>query len=218
MTQFFVNFALLGAEWVLYLLVAMSILSICVMFDRVLWFRRRDADTETFTRELKGAFERNELEHIQKKYAGDPAIPIRVALRGLEEMGRGTDAIAEAMYAERARWKNEAERNLIVLGTLGNNVPFVGLFGTVLGVIKELHELTPTNGQAGDVMTGLSVALVATAVGLLVAIPAVVAYNFFQRKLKVVLGGADETAHTVLSLVHARAYKAAHPGGGDGGR
>jgi biopolymer transport protein ExbB len=215
LTQFFVDFALLGAEWVLWLLVVMSIVSIGVMIDRALWFRRRDTDNDIFTRELKGAFERGELEHVKKKYADSTEIPVRVALRGLDDLDQGPEAIAEAMHAERARWKNEAERNLIVLGTLGNNVPFVGLFGTVLGVIKELHDLTPTNGQAGDVMKGLSQALVATAVGLLVAIPAVVAYNFFQRKLKVILGGADEAAHTVLALAHGRDQKA---GGGDGGR
>jgi biopolymer transport protein ExbB len=128
------------------------------------------------------------------------------------------------MRAERARWKKEAERNLIVLGTLGNNVPFVGLFGTVLGVIKELHDLGGSKGEAGEVMKGLSQALVATAIGLLVAIPAVVAYNFFQRKLKVILGGADETAHTVLALAHAReheagvAHRVADEGDDDGGR
>ncbi|HTJ45981.1 MAG TPA: MotA/TolQ/ExbB proton channel family protein [Kofleriaceae bacterium] len=209
MTKFFVDFAMLGAEWVLWLLVALSILSIGVMIDRALWFRARDTDTETFTRELRGAFERDELEHVKKKYAQSAAIPILVALRGLDEVGRGTAAIAEAMHAERAKWKKEAERNLIVLGTLGNNVPFVGLFGTVLGVIKELNDLTGAAADASGVMKGLSQALVATAVGLLVAIPAVVAYNFFQRRLKVILGGADETAHAVLSFAHAREHKGA---------
>ena len=215
LTKFFVDFAMLGAEWVLWLLVGLSILSIGVMIDRALWFRRRDADTETFTRELRGAFERDELDHVKKKYAQSAAIPILVALRGIDEVGRGTAAIAEAMHAERAKWKKEAERNLIVLGTLGNNVPFVGLFGTVLGVIKELNDLTGAAADASGVMKGLSQALVATAVGLLVAIPAVVAYNFFQRRLKVLLGGADEAAHTVLALAHGKDAKA---GGGDGGR
>ena len=218
LTKFFVDFAMLGAEWVLWLLVALSILSIGVMIDRALWFRARDTDTETFTRELRGAFERDELDHVKKKYAQSAAIPILVAMRGIDEVGRGTAAIAEAMHAERAKWKKEAERNLIVLGTLGNNVPFVGLFGTVLGVIKELNDLTGAAADASGVMKGLSQALVATAVGLLVAIPAVVAYNFFQRRLKVILGGADETAHTVLSLAHGRDHTGHGPGGGHGGR
>ncbi len=206
LTKFFVDFALLGAEWVLWLLVALSIISIGVMSDRALWFRARDADTELFTRELKGAFERGELEHVKKKHGATAAIPVLVALRGLDEVGHGTQAIAEAMQAERAKWKKEAEGNLIVLGTLGNNVPFIGLFGTVLGVIKELHDLTASSSDASNVMKGLSEALVATAIGLLVAIPAVVAYNYFPRRLKVILGGADETAHAVMSYAAAREH------------
>ena len=212
LTDFFVDFALLGAEWVLYLLVILSIISIGVMIDRALWFRARDTDTELFTRELKGAFDRNELDHLKKKNASTVAIPILVALRGIDEANRGPAATAEAMQAERAKWKKEAERNLVVLGTLGNNVPFIGLFGTVLGVIKELHELKGLQGNAGDVMAGLSQALVATAIGLLVAIPAVVAYNYFQRRLKVILGGADETAHVVMSLEHGREHAKAGAG------
>src|SRR6476661_1335016 len=118
LTKFFVDFALLGAEWVLWLLVILSVLSIGVMIDRALWFRRRDTDNDVFTRELKGAFERGELDHVKKKYADSTEIPVRVALRGIDDLDQGPEAIAEAMHAERARWKNEAERNLIVLGTL----------------------------------------------------------------------------------------------------
>ena len=96
LTKFFVDFALLGAEWVLWLLVALSVVSIGVMIDRALWFRARDADTELFTRELKGAFERGELEHVKKKHGQSTAIPVMVALRGLDEVGHGTPAIADA--------------------------------------------------------------------------------------------------------------------------
>ena len=116
------------------------------------------------------------------------------------------------MHGERARWRRLADRNLIVLGTLGNNVPFVGLFGTVLGVIKSFDDLRGAGANSESVvMSSLSEALVATAIGLLVAIPAVVAYNYFSRRLKVVLGGADELAHAVLSGLygdeHARGAK-----------
>jgi biopolymer transport protein ExbB len=207
LTKFFVDFAMLGAEWVLWLLVAMSILSIGVMIDRFLWFRARDVDTEALTRDLKGAYDRGEIDHFKKKHAQSLAIPVLVALRGLDEADRGPAAMAEAMHGERAKWKKVAERNLIVLGTLGNNVPFVGLFGTVLGVIKELNDLKGAASDASNVMGGLSQALIATAVGLLVAIPAVVAYNYFQRRLKVILGGADETAHALLAAAHAHDHK-----------
>jgi len=199
----FVDFAQLGADWVLWLLIALSVLSVGVMIDRYLWFKNRDTNTETFTRELRGAFERDEIERLETKYKDDPSIPVQVGLRGLAERGRGPEAVAEAMHGERARWRRGADRNLMVLGTLGNNVPFIGLFGTVLGVINAFQQLTVKTAEAeAQTLGAIAEALVATAVGLLVAIPAVIAFNFFTRKLKIVMGGADEVAHTVLSLVH----------------
>jgi len=199
----FVDFAQLGADWVLWLLIALSVLSVGVMIDRYLWFKNRDTNTETFTRELRGAFERDEIERLETKYKDDPSIPVQVGLRGLAERGRGPEAVAEAMHGERARWRRGADRNLMVLGTLGNNVPFIGLFGTVLGVINAFQQLTVKTAEAeAQTLGAIAEALVATAVGLLVAVPAVIAFNFFTRKLKIVMGGADEVAHTVLSLVH----------------
>jgi len=107
------------------------------------------------------------------------------------------------MHGERARWRKEAERGTIVLGTLGNNVPFVGLFGTVLGVINAFENLRQKTAQAEDrTLDLIAEALAATAFGLLVAIPAVIAFNYFTRRMRTLLGSADEVAHTVMSMVH----------------
>src|SRR5215510_6088583 len=199
----FVDFAQLGANWVLWLLIVLSVISVGVMIDRALWLRNRDTDTERFTRELRGASERDELDRLQTKYMDNPAVPIQVGLRGLAVRDQGADAVAEAMHGERARWRRAADRNLIVLGTLGNNVPFVGLFGTVLGVINAFQHLATKAANAeAQTLSSIAEALSATAIGLMVAIPAVIAFNFFSRKVRVIMGGADEVAHTVLSLVH----------------
>jgi biopolymer transport protein ExbB len=215
LSKAFVDFAQLGANWVLWLLVALSIVSVGVMIDRWLWFRGRNTDVERFNRELRGAFERGEIERLQTKYKDDPAIAVQVALRGIAERDHGPEAVAEAMHGERARWRRSADRNLIVLGTLGNNVPFVGLFGTVLGVMSAFGELKNNSLEAqARTLDLIREALAATAVGLLVAIPAVVAFNFFGRRLKTVLGGADECAHQVLGLVHG----AKHDVGKDAGK
>ena len=92
LSEHFVAFAQLGADWVLWLLIALSVLSIGMMIDRALWFRGRDTDTERFTRELRGAFERDELERVRGEVQGRPAIPVQVALRGLAERDRGAEA------------------------------------------------------------------------------------------------------------------------------
>ncbi|HEX5057802.1 MAG TPA: MotA/TolQ/ExbB proton channel family protein [Kofleriaceae bacterium] len=215
LSEQFVAFAQLGAEWVLWLLIGMSVLSVGIMIDRALWFRRRDTDTAKFTRELRGAFERNELDRIATKYKDDPAVPVQVALRGLAERSQGPEAVAEAMQGERVRWRNAGDRHLIVLGTLGNNVPFVGLFGTVLGVINAFENLRQKTAQAEDrTLDLIAEALAATAFGLLVAIPAVIAFNYFSRRMRVLLGSADEAAHTVMSMVHGEHHTKEAANGG----
>jgi biopolymer transport protein ExbB len=215
LSEQFVAFAQLGAEWVLWLLIGLSVLSIGIMIDRALWFRTRDTDTAKLTREIRGAFERNEIERFEAKYKDDPSVPAQVALRGLAERDRGPEAVAEAMQGERVRWRNAGDRHLIILGTLGNNVPFLGLFGTVLGVISAFENLRLKTAAAEDrTLDLIAEALAATAFGLLVAIPAVIAFNFFSRKMRVLLGSADEAAHTVLAAVHGEAHVKGTDGGG----
>jgi biopolymer transport protein ExbB len=209
----FVDFAQLGANWVLWLLIVLSVISVGVMIDRALWLRNRDVDVERFALELRGAFERGELDRLIKKYMDDPAIAIQIGLRGIAVRDRGADAVAEVMQSERARWRRAADRNLIVLGTLGNNVPFVGLFGTVLGVINAFQHLAVKSAEAEkETLSIIAEALAATAIGLLVAIPAVIAFNFFSRKIRVIMGSADEVAHSLLSLMHGAAHGAAQDG------
>jgi biopolymer transport protein ExbB/TolQ len=214
LSKAFVDFAALGAEWVLWLLIGLSVISIGVMIDRYLWFRDRDRDTERFLRELRGAFERNEVDRTMGKYKEHPAIPIQVAMRGIAERDKGPQAVAEAMHQERAHWRTTGDRGLIILGTLGNNVPFVGLFGTVLGVMNAFSYLSQKTAAAEEqTLHEIREALAATAFGLLVAIPAVVAFNYFTRRLKVVMSSADVCAHQVLALVHGKASTAARSAG-----
>jgi biopolymer transport protein ExbB len=208
LTQAIVDFALLGAEWVMWLLVVLSVVSIAVMVDRAMWIRGRDTDTAAARDQIRSAFDGGDVAALARSWKASPSIALQVAARGLDAISGGAAAAAEAMHGERVRWKTQADKNLIILGTLGNNVPFVGLFGTVLGVIKAFDDLK-SKGAAGEeaVMAGIAEALAATAIGLLVAIPAVVAFNYFGRRVKVLLGGADELAHAVLSGVHEKEHR-----------
>lgn len=80
------------------------------------------------------------------------------------------------------------EARLGILATFGNNAPFIGLFGTVLGVIQAFHMIGSSNAfDVQPIMQGISEALIATATGLFVAIPCVIAYNYFTRRAKMVL-------------------------------
>lgn len=89
----------------------------------------------------------------------------------------------------RAELRILLEKRLGILATFGNNAPFIGLFGTVLGIINAFHSLSKEGSEFGVnvVMGGISEALIATATGLFVAIPSVIAYNYFVRKIKMIL-------------------------------
>jgi biopolymer transport protein ExbB len=121
------------------------------------------------------------------------------------------------MVGRKAHERMRLERNLAFLGTLGNNAPFIGLFGTVLGIIRSFHDLAGNQaGGVGIVMAGISEALVATAVGLLVAIPAVIGFNFFNRRVRQVLANVDALAHVVLAQLKGEGDPLATATAGDG--
>ncbi|MCA9797661.1 MAG: MotA/TolQ/ExbB proton channel family protein, partial [Candidatus Eremiobacteraeota bacterium] len=93
--------------------------------------------------------------------------------------------VEQIMMSSVARERQRFDRFLTYFGTLGNNAPFIGLFGTVLGIIRAFHNLSgDLTGGADVVMGAISEALVATAARIFVAIPALAAYNGFQRKVE----------------------------------
>ena len=96
------------------------------------------------------------------------------------------------------------ERNLAFLGTVGNNAPFVGLLGTVIGIIGAFKKLDESAGQVtAGLMAQIGEALVATAIGILVALPAVAFYNFFMRTIRNRLSRADALGRHVLAMLKA---------------
>lgn len=196
--------ALLGSSWVLYLLLILSVVSIATMVERFIFFTRRTGDFERLRPDLVARLEEDDLEGVEKLLASDASIQGRIAREALRWLHGGPEAMADAVDAELSRIRAELERGSNLLGTLGNNAPFIGLFGTVLGVIIAFHSLGASGGNAnamGGVMGGIAEALVATGVGLFVALPAVVAYNLIQRKV----GGIESDAAALVKLVSAYA-------------
>ena len=200
LTQRVLGFTLLGSEWVLWLLIGLSVLSVTVMVERAVALRGTVADLDALGRDLVARLREDDLPGARTLLAGQRGPAAAVAAAGVAVFERGGDAVAETMASAKSRVRVDLERNLGVLGTLGNNAPFVGLFGTVLGIIKAFADLSRNQtGGASAVMSGISEALVATAVGLMVAIPAVVAFNFFQGRVRKALARVDAMAHLVLS-------------------
>lgn len=191
--------AIAGGDWVLYLLLFLSVWCAGVILDRFWAFRELGRGIGKGTEDLLAAGKWKEFQKALEKESSPEAAILRAGL------GSGREAAGELFESERIRVKMELEKNLLVLGTLGNNAPFIGLFGTVLGIIRAFNDLA-LQGTAGStvVMRGISEALVATALGLLIAIPAVVAYNHFQGRIKRCLSNSDRLCRLALAHLPAR--------------
>ena len=198
-TERFLAFTLLGAEWVLWLLIGLSVVSIAIMIERGWFFATHRIDLAGLQEKLRRALAKGDVSAAKQQVQG-PTVEEAVMRAGLAEVERGVDAVGSAMMGAKASQRLRLERNLAVLGTLGNNAPFIGLFGTVLGIIKAFHDLSGNQtGGIAVVMQGISEALVATAIGLLVAIPAVVGFNFFNRRVRAHISNVDALANEVLA-------------------
>lgn len=211
-TEQFKSFALLGAEWVMWVLIVLSIVSVTIMVERGIFFFGKRPDVGVIIEKIKEFLREKDFTGAQKYLESIGGTSPSIAIAAITEAQYGVSAVEEAASSARIREKLKLEKNLAYLGTVGNNAPFVGLFGTVIGIIQAFNDLSlNATGGASTVMAGISEALVATAIGLLVAIPAVVAFNTFQRRIKTLLGDADAVVHTILSGLETHAHNSAQP-------
>jgi biopolymer transport protein ExbB len=206
---------LTSAEWVLWLLIILSVLSIALMLERVVYFAtHRLPDSELLALKLA----RGEFDAVRTAIQGKKGMEAAVIREGLDSTAQGPDTVEQVIASTVARERPQYERYLSFLGTLGNNAPFIGLFGTVLGIIKAFHDLGAANVKGAaiqqTVMAGISEALVATAVGLAVAIPAVVAFNAFNRQLKTITSRTNALGFALVGSLRAEGRKAPSPGEG----
>jgi biopolymer transport protein ExbB/TolQ len=197
---------LTSAEWVLWLLVFLSVISIALMLERAVYFAtHRLPGSEGLAVRLA----RGELEAVRTAVGQRKGMEAAVLREGLASLERGADTVEQVIASTVARERPRYERYLSFLGTLGNNAPFIGLFGTVLGIIKAFNDLGKMTASGGGgamqqtVMAGISEALVATAVGLAVAIPAVVAFNVFNRQLKTLTSRTEALGYALVGHLRA---------------
>jgi len=198
-----------GAEWVMWLLIGLSVVSVAIMLERTwFYFSLRD-DLAALAQSFRDTLRKGDYEQAQKLLEKSPSAEAAVVMAGLAEADRGSQPAEEAMEGAKALQKMRLERRLAFLGTLGNNAPFIGLFGTVIGVVKAFEGLATESTEAAQgataapqvVMAAIAEALVATAVGLAVAIPAVVAYNVFQRHSRAILANTEALSHVLMSYL-----------------
>jgi biopolymer transport protein ExbB len=186
----------LRASWVMWILVALSAIDLVIIVERALFFRAIRDDLPALAKALDRLLREGKVREALERMRASRSPEAAVVVAGLRHADGGPASAEKAMAGAAALERIRLERGLALLGTVGNNAPFIGLLGTVIGVIEAFEILgRPAEAAAGAagaaaalapqaIMSSIAEALVATAVGLFVAIPAVAAYNYFQRLIQ----------------------------------
>ncbi|MGK0360444.1 MAG: biopolymer transport protein ExbB/TolQ [Bradymonadia bacterium] len=199
--------ALWGSYAVIWTLIGLSVISFSLIVERVVWFMRRREDLDALTGDLLALTAQGDLDSAYALVSARRSIEAQVIVDVLPWYDAGPAALGQAMQASVRSHRKALYGGLNFLGTLGNNAPFIGLFGTVLGVITAFQQMgVDALGSMDNVMSGIGEALVATAVGILVALPAVAAHNALQGKALRV----EENIARVGHLLMAQLERVAH--------
>jgi len=200
-----------GSRWVLWLLIGLSIGAVAVILER-LWFFARSRRQRQYVADMLAALQKSGPDAARKALGEARSMEVTVARACLDHIADGAEAIEEHIAAVVETDRLHYERGLAFLGTLGSNAPFVGLFGTVLGIVRAFHDLSTSAAMGSQaVMAGIAEALVATAIGLLVALPAVASYNALMRHVETAMAAANAVGHRILAYVKAQKAEAATP-------
>lgn len=190
---------------VLWILLLLSVLSIGMILERYFALKKVAADSLRIRSRIKLALQSNSIEDVEDLAKDPSSLEGRAAGYALKHMkDAGSRGLEEIFNTFALTERPDLEKYLGFLATVGSNAPYVGLFGTVLGIMKAFNDLA-TAPEAGQqtVMAGISMALVATAAGLFVAIPAVAFYNYYSKQVK----GIFQNLESVKELCVAYAKK-----------
>lgn len=180
-------------QFVLLVLVLMSVISIAMIFERFMTLKKVASESERVRARVRMALQTGSVADYEDIAKDPTSIEGRAAGQALKHFKQnGEPGFTEVFNTFILTEKPDLEKFLPVLATIASNAPFIGLFGTVLGIMKAFNDLAlaPEAGQQ-TVMAGISVALVATAAGLFVAIPAGMFFNYFTRKVRTIITSVE---------------------------
>lgn len=187
----------------IYILLACSILSLAIIIERYFYYRRRSRIKKVdfmlaVSRELGKGDVKKALELCKKNDTPFSS----VVYSGLNLHGHNEMLISNTMEREITVETMKLERYTSVVGTIGSTAVYIGLFGTVLGIIRAFHDISRSgSGGISVVIGGISEALACTAMGLCVAVPAVIAYNYFIKKIDNFISDMELCASEVMDLL-----------------
>jgi biopolymer transport protein TolQ len=208
MTDNFFAIAQVAHTVTLWLLILLSVLSLAFILERLFTLTKVKNDSHRISERLKEIMQSNqlsELEEIGKDRKSLEGRGLAYGLRHLHE--RGIGGLEEIFSSYALNERPNLEKYLSFLATVGSNAPFIGLLGTVFGIMDAFRGMAQSQGDATAVMLGISKALTATAIGLMVAIPAVIAYNYFQKQVKGVLLNLESAKELCLAYAKSGSKK-----------
>jgi len=199
------------ARFIIGVTMVMSLASLYVMADRVVALSRSQRQSRDFAKRMADLLEGGDLSRAAGATLGTRIGHLgRVIASGLGAYRKSANDSADLIYESVARaLERQAQREILVLrrghavlATVGATAPFVGLLGTVMGIVNAFQQMAKTGaGGLGTVSAGIAEALVTTAFGLLVAIPAVMAYNYLQNWIDARAVDISESSNELLDVV-----------------
>ena len=191
-------------EVVIFILVMMSIISVGMIFERFISLKKISENSQAIRQKIKSILSDNNLAGFEDLAKDTSSLEGRAAAQALHHIKKSGSLGSEEIFNTfMLNEKPELEKYLAVLATVASNAPFIGLLGTVLGIMKAFNDLAQsTDAGQQTVMAGISIALIATAAGLFVAIPASIFYNYYTRKVKSIYTSLESVKE--LGLAYAK--------------
>ena len=188
-------------QGVLYLLIALTFASLALIVERYMKLNKLAKQSAEQRQKLEEAMSAVKIANLEDVKLDPTSLEGRVMTYGFEHLKQnGLKCLAETFDTFIKFQQPKLEKSLAFLATVGSNAPYIGLFGTVLGIMKSFHDLAnSTNAGQQTVMSGISAALIATAAGLLVAIPNIVAFNYFQKQVKAIIGSVESCKDIMIA-------------------
>jgi biopolymer transport protein TolQ len=196
----------MSAHGILYLMGVVSVLSISIMIERYFSLRKVSAQSKELAKDFRNVLANQDLSQIEVLSKKSDSLEGKALGYGLNYVQKnGANGLDDIFNSFKTVERPGLEKNLNLLGTIASNAPYVGLLGTVMGIMKAFNDLALAPGQGNEVvMAGIGHALVSTAIGLAVAIPAVIAFNLFNKKVGMVLDNIDAARDLCLAYTKSR--------------
>jgi len=190
----------------MFILLSFSVLSLTIIIERCIYYRRRSkVKRQAFMMLIRKELEKGNIKGAVEVCKNTDTPFASVVYSGLNLHGHNEVVISNTMEREVTVETTKLERYTSIVGTIGSTAVYIGLFGTVLGIIRAFGDISASgSGGISVVINGISEALVCTALGLCVAVPAVIAYNYFVKRVDSFITDMELCASEAMDLLNIK--------------